>query len=148
MCNNRGLTVYLFFPACSLTIFKAACTNTSSTDTFATPTGELAESPLDAEIAQKTVAFDVPYFVSSQTKILACNVRQLEMTVVQRTYDLKVALKLGAVMLDQFRIKNEKEKVLNVINTPKYVDNDEFLFTVAYTNVRIIIILIFIMLFL
>jgi vacuolar protein sorting-associated protein 13A/C len=129
------LEVHFVLNACSLTIFKAVCTNTSSTDTFATPTGELAESPLDVEIAQKSVAFDVPDFVANQAKILSFHVRQLEMNVVQRTYDLKVALKLGAVMMDQFRIKNEREKTLNVINTPKYIDNDEFLFTVDYTNV-------------
>lgn len=114
-------------------------TGSSSSDVFATPTEEFSQSPVEQDYhPHKSVAFNVPYggsVGSNQRKIIAFKVKQLEMTMVQRTYDLKVALKLGAVTLDQFRWRNEQERVLNVIQTPKYDNNDDYLFTVNYSNV-------------
>lgn len=86
---------------------------------------------------RKSVTFNVPFTQVNSQKIVAFKVKQLEMNMVQRTYDLKVALKLGAVTLDQFRVRNEQENILNVIQTPKYEDNDDYLFTLNYTNVSI-----------
>uniref|UniRef100_A0A182T9X8 Uncharacterized protein n=1 Tax=Anopheles maculatus TaxID=74869 RepID=A0A182T9X8_9DIPT len=115
-------------------------TGSSSSDVFATPTEEFSQSPVvehDFQ-PQKSVAFSMPYSSvgSNQRKIIAFKVKHLEMTMVQRTYDLKVALKLGAVTLDQFRWRNEQERVLNVIQTPKYDNNDDYLFTVHYNNCK------------
>uniref|UniRef100_A0A182VBQ3 Vacuolar protein sorting-associated protein 13 n=1 Tax=Anopheles merus TaxID=30066 RepID=A0A182VBQ3_ANOME len=127
---------------CSLTIFKmnGGGTGSSSSDVFATPTEEFSQSPVEQDYhPHKSVAFNVPYggsVGSNQRKIIAFKVKQLEMTMVQRTYDLKVALKLGAVTLDQFRWRNEQERVLNVIQTPKYDNNDDYLFTVNYSNCK------------
>lgn len=90
---------------------------------------------------RKSVTFNVPFTQVNSQKIVAFKVKQLEMNMVQRTYDLKVALKLGAVTLDQFRVRNEQENILNVIQTPKYEDNDDYLFTLNYTNVSIILVL-------
>uniref|UniRef100_A0A182TV09 Vacuolar protein sorting-associated protein 13 n=1 Tax=Anopheles melas TaxID=34690 RepID=A0A182TV09_9DIPT len=127
---------------CSLTIFKmnGGGTGSSSSDVFATPSEEFSQSPVEQDYhPHKSVAFNVPYggsVGSNQRKIIAFKVKQLEMTMVQRTYDLKVALKLGAVTLDQFRWRNEQERVLNVIQTPKYDNNDDYLFTVNYSNCK------------
>ncbi|EAL40459.3 AGAP005082-PA [Anopheles gambiae str. PEST] len=127
---------------CSLTIFKmnGGGTGSSSSDVFATPTEEFSQSPVEQDYhPHKSVAFNVPYggsVGSNQRKIIAFKVKQLEMTMVQRTYDLKVALKLGAITLDQFRWRNEQERVLNVIQTPKYDNNDDYLFTVNYSNCK------------
>ncbi|XP_058466266.1 intermembrane lipid transfer protein Vps13 isoform X2 [Malaya genurostris] len=131
------LEVKFVLNECSLTIFKISGTGSSSSDVFATPTEEFSQSPLEHTLTQrKSVAFNVPFLNTNSRKIVAIKVKQLEMTMVQRTYDLKVALKLGAVTLDQFRIKNEQEKILNVIQTPKYDDNDDYLFTLSYTNCK------------
>lgn len=105
---------------------------------FTTPTEEFPQSPLEQSLLQrKSVTFNVPFEHANSRKIVAFKVKQLEMNMVQRTYDLKVDLKLGAVTLDQFRVRNEQEKVLNVIQTPKYEDDDDYLFTLNYTNVSI-----------
>ncbi|XP_053672745.1 intermembrane lipid transfer protein Vps13 [Anopheles nili] len=126
---------------CSLTICKmnGGGTGSSSSDVFATPTEEFSQSPVEQEFPpQKSVAFSMPYesVETNQRKIIAFKVKQLEMTMVQRTYDLKVALKLGAVTLDQFRWRNEQERILNVIQTPKYDNNDDYLFSVNYNNCK------------
>uniref|UniRef100_A0A182IQ42 Vacuolar protein sorting-associated protein 13 n=1 Tax=Anopheles atroparvus TaxID=41427 RepID=A0A182IQ42_ANOAO len=127
---------------CSITICKMSGggTGSSSSDVFATPTEEFSQSPVDQDFPQpKGVAFNLPCQGSggaNQRKIIACKVKHLEMTMVQRTYDLKVALKLGAVTLDQFRWRNEQERVLHVIQTPKYDNNDDYLFTVNYNNCK------------
>ncbi|XP_039442815.1 intermembrane lipid transfer protein Vps13 isoform X7 [Culex pipiens pallens] len=132
------LEVNFVLNACSLTIYKISGTGSSSSEAYATPTEEFPSSPLEQSLAQprKSVAFSMPFHSSDSRKIMAFQVRQLELTMVQRTYDLKVALKLGAVTLDQFRVRNEQENILNVIQTPKYEDNDDYLFTLNYTNCK------------
>ncbi|XP_029725509.1 intermembrane lipid transfer protein Vps13 isoform X2 [Aedes albopictus] len=131
------LEVRFVLNECSLTIFKISGTGTSSSEVFTTPTEEFPQSPLDQTLMQrKSVTFNVPFTHVNSQKIVAFKVKQLEMNMVQRTYDLKVALKLGAVTLDQFRVRNEQENVLNVIQTPKYEDNDDYLFTLNYTNCK------------
>lgn len=135
-----SFTISLSPTECSLTIFKISGTGTSSSEVFTTPTEEFPQSPLDQTLMQrKSVTFNVPFTHVNSQKIVAFKVKQLEMNMVQRTYDLKVALKLGAVTLDQFRVRNEQENVLNVIQTPKYEDNDDYLFTLNYTNVSIVL---------
>uniref|UniRef100_A0A182NLZ6 Vacuolar protein sorting-associated protein 13 n=1 Tax=Anopheles dirus TaxID=7168 RepID=A0A182NLZ6_9DIPT len=126
---------------CSLTIFKmtGGGTGSSSSDVFATPTEEFSQSPVEQDYPErKSVAFNMPYtsVSTNQRKIIAFKAKHLEMTMVQRTYDLKVALKLGAITLDQFRWRNEQERMLNVIQTPKYDNNDDYLFTVNYSNCK------------
>ena len=69
--------------------------------------------------------------------MLCMKVQKLELTAAQRTYELNVDLKLGAVSFDQYRMKNEKEQMLQVINTPRYHSGEDYLFTLSYTNVRI-----------
>ncbi|EAT37516.1 AAEL010508-PA [Aedes aegypti] len=131
------LEVRFVLNECSLTIFKISGTGSSSSEVFTTPTEEFPQSPLEQALMQrKSVTFNVPFTQVNSQKIVAFKVKQLEMNMVQRTYDLKVALKLGAVTLDQFRVRNEQENILNVIQTPKYEDNDDYLFTLNYTNCK------------
>ncbi|XP_055538544.1 intermembrane lipid transfer protein Vps13 isoform X2 [Wyeomyia smithii] len=131
------LEVRFVLSECSIIIFRTSGTGSSSSDVFATPTEEFSQSPLEQNLMQrKSVVFNVPYSNTNSQKIMAFKVKQLEMNMVQRTYDLKVDLKLGAVTLDQFRTRNEQERVLNVIQTPKYDDNDDYLFTLNYTNCK------------
>uniref|UniRef100_A0A2M4CVW7 Putative vacuolar protein n=1 Tax=Anopheles darlingi TaxID=43151 RepID=A0A2M4CVW7_ANODA len=124
----------------SLTICKSGGggTGTSSSDVFATPTEEFSQSPIEHQ-EPKPVALNLQYVGSTRSnpqKIMAFKVRHLEMVMVQRTYDLKVNVKLGAISLDQFRSNNGPEVILNVIQTPTYDSCDDYLFTVNYTNCK------------
>lgn len=112
-------------------------TGTSSSDVFATPNEEFSQSPTEHQ-EPKTVALILPYAGSTRTmpqKIVAFKVRHLEMVMLQRTYDLKIDVKLGAITLDQFRPSDGPEVILNVIQTPTYDSYADYLFTVNYTNV-------------
>lgn len=113
----------------------------SSSDEFGTPSEEF----VDAESKQlnfvspsfKSVTFDTPQVCTqSREKMLCVKVKKLELTAAQRTYELKVGLKLGAVSFDQFRMRNEKENMLQVINTPRYDSGNEYLFILNYTNCK------------
>lgn len=64
---------------------------------------------------------------------LSMRVRQLEFSMVQRTYDLKVALKLGAIGLNQIRPDDLVLSDLAIIETPTYADCTGYLFTCQYT---------------
>ncbi|XP_050092629.1 intermembrane lipid transfer protein Vps13 isoform X2 [Anopheles aquasalis] len=124
----------------SLTICKSTGggTGTSSSDVFATPTEEFSQSPLEHQ-EPKTVSLNLQYAGSTRTnaqKIMAFKVRYLEMVLVQRTYDLKVDVKLGAITLDQFRASDGPDVILNVIQTPTYDSDADYLFTVKYTNCK------------
>lgn len=43
--------------------------------------------------------------------------------------------RLGAIAVDQYRKHNNEEEVLNIINTPKYDKNSDYLFVLKYLNV-------------
>lgn len=111
----------------------------SSSDEFGTPTSEEfvdAESKLTfVSPSFKSVTFDMPSELRDREKMLSIKIKKLELTAAQRTYEMKVDLKLGAVSLDHFRMKNEKEMMLQVINTPRYDSGFEYLFQLTYTNV-------------
>lgn len=66
---------------------------------------------------------------------LSMRVRQLELSMVQRTYDLKVALKLGAIGLNQIRPDDIMLSDLAIIETPTYADCTGYLFTCNYMAV-------------
>uniref|UniRef100_A0A182FL84 Vacuolar protein sorting-associated protein 13 n=1 Tax=Anopheles albimanus TaxID=7167 RepID=A0A182FL84_ANOAL len=124
----------------SLTMYKSGGggTGTSSSDVFATPNEEFSQSPTEHQ-EPKTVALILPYAGSTRTmpqKIVAFKVRHLEMVMLQRTYDLKIDVKLGAITLDQFRPSDGPEVILNVIQTPTYDSYADYLFTVNYTNCK------------
>lgn len=117
----------------SITILKSASTGTSSTEEYATPTEDFSTNILTPSF--KSVAFDVPS-TYNRKKMLTIKAKQLEMNMTQRTYDLKVDLKLGAVSFDHYRWQKEKENVVNVINTPTYDKNFDYLFTLNYTSCK------------
>lgn len=124
----------------SITICKPSKSGASSSDEYATPTNEFSPTERSSVInlptpSFKSVAFEMPSAEVHQ-KMLSIKIKKLEMNMAQKTYELNVALKLGAIAFDQYRWRNEKEKVLNVINTPAY-DNNTDLFTLDYTNVSI-----------
>lgn len=110
-----------------------------SSDEFGTPSEDFVDAESKTTFmspSYKSVTFDMPAASSAdREKMLCVKVKKLEMTAAQRTYELKVDLKLGAVSFDQFRIKNEKEQMLQVIHTPRYDSGNEYLFLLSYTNV-------------
>lgn len=116
----------------------------SSSDEFGTPSEEFvdAESKLTfVSPSFKSVTFDMPTVLQDSEKMLCVKIKKLELTAAQRTYEMKIDVKLGAVSFDQFRIKNEKEMMLQVINTPRYESGFEYLFELNYTNVSFFIFL-------
>lgn len=135
------LEAFFILHEISITICKPSKSGTSSSDEFATPIEEF--SPVGEKLMNlptpsfKSVGFDIPS-TPEQKKMLSIKVKQLEMNMAQMTYELKLALKLGAISFDQHRWRNESEKILNVINTPRYDSNFDYLFTLDYTNVKII----------
>lgn len=129
---------YFVLEEIAITICKSrAISKDSSSDEFGTPSEEFADASCKMAFVSpsfKSVTFDMPP-ASDREKMLCIKVKKLELTAVQRTYEIKVDLKLGAVSFDQFRRKNEKEMMLQVINTPRYESGNEYLFTASYTNV-------------
>lgn len=143
------LEAYFLLNEISITICKSdfsssSSTSNSSEDEFETPTEDFpSESSKTLGIVSpsfKSVAFETPASPPAsatqvEEKMLCVKVKRLEMKMTQQTYELKVDLKLGAVSFDQYRLKNNVESVLNVINTPRYDSNFDDLFTLNYTNV-------------
>lgn len=137
------LEAYFILEEIAITICKSKSkSNTdtdSSSDEFETPTEEFADNEKQLDITSpsfKSVTFDVPSStLANRQKMMCMKIKKLEMTAAQRTYELKVDLKLGAVSFDHYRVRNEKEMMLQVINTPNYDKLFEYLFTLSYTNV-------------
>lgn len=111
----------------------------SSSDEFGTPNEEFVDASNKLAFVSpsyKSVTSEMPLAeIQDREKMLCVKIKKLEMTAAQRTYELKVDLKLGAVSFDQFRMKNDQETMLQVINTPRYDSGFEYLFTLSYTNV-------------
>ncbi|XP_070507341.1 intermembrane lipid transfer protein Vps13 isoform X3 [Chironomus tepperi] len=114
----------------------------SSSDEFETPSEEFVDA-VDKQLNvvspsfKSIVNFDTPYStIANREKMMCIKVKKLEMNAAQRTYELKVDLKLGAVSFDQYRLKNEKEIMLQVINTPRYDSSFEYLFALSYINCK------------
>lgn len=137
------LEAYFVLKEISITICKSntsVTSNSSSSDEFETPSEEFTSDNDNKELnavssTAKSVQFDVPTGkIGDREKMLCVKVKKLEMTAAQRTYELKVDLKLGAVSFDHYR--QETNKALQVINTPRYDSNFDYLFTLSYINVR------------
>lgn len=131
---------YFVLQEIAITICKSKVVREEeSSDEFTTPSEEFVDAESRMNVVSpsfKSVTFDMPAgSISDREKMLCVKIKKLEMTAAQRTYELKIDLKLGAVSFDQFRMKNEKETRVPVINTPRYETGFEYLFTLSYTNV-------------
>jgi vacuolar protein sorting-associated protein 13A/C len=116
----------------------------SSSDEFGTPQEEFATDERQViSPSFKSVNFEVPSAASSgnHQKMMCMKVKKFELTAAQKTYELNVDLKLGAISFDHFRVRNEKETRLQVIDTPRYDNDFEYLFTLSYINVSFILFL-------
>lgn len=139
------LEAYFVLQEIAITICKSSKIQRedSSSDEFGTPSEEFVDCDTGkmnfVSPSFKSVQFDVPPAPINGQKMLCVKIKKLEMMAAQRTYELVVDLKLGAVSFDQFRLKNEKEMMLQVVNTPRYDTGNECLFTLNYTNVSFII---------
>lgn len=130
------LEAYFVLNEVVITICKSSVE--SSSDEFETPSEEFAVSDDRQNVISPSfksiVNFDTPS-IADREKMMCIKVKKFEMIAVQRTYELKVDLKLGAVSFDQYRMKNEREDMLQVINTPRYDTSFEYLFALSYVNV-------------
>lgn len=112
----------------------------NSSEEFGTPSEEFCDAQDKMTFISpsfKSVTFDLPTLDQDREKMLCMKIKKLELTAAQKTYELNVDLKLGAVSFDQFRVKNEKEMMLQVINTPRYDSGNQYLFTLSYVNVSL-----------
>jgi vacuolar protein sorting-associated protein 13A/C len=134
------LEAYFILNEISITICKPSKSGASSSEEFATPIEDfspVAETSVNLPTPSfKSVGFDIPSSSPVHAKMLSIKIKQLEMKMAQKTYELNVTLKLGAISFDQYRWRNEKEKLLNVINTPRYDKHLDYLFTLEYTNCK------------
>lgn len=129
---------YFVLKEIAITICKSKDTQSdeSSSDEFGTPAEEFCDDRQVISPSFKSVNFEVPSsIIGNRQKMMCVKVKKLEMTAAQKTYELNVDLKLGAISFDHYRVKNEKETKLQVIDTPRYDNNFEYLFTLSYTNV-------------
>lgn len=134
------IEAYFVLKEIAITICKstvAPLSDESSSDEFGTPSEEFVDERQIVSPSFKSVTFEeIPSSVNgNRQKMMCMKVKKFEMTAAQRTYELRVDLKLGAISFDHYRVKNEKEMMLQVINTPSYDSDFEYLFKLAYTNV-------------
>ncbi|EDW71988.1 uncharacterized protein Dwil_GK10679 [Drosophila willistoni] len=66
-------------------------------------------------------------------EILSLQVLQVEAYLAQRTYETVATLKVGGLNIKQFDCVGNNEKVLDIIDTPGYAKDQNYLFTVSYT---------------
>lgn len=134
------IEAYFVLKEIAITICKSTVpplSDESSSDEFGTPSEEFVDERQIVSPSFKSVTFEeIPSSVNgNRQKMMCMKVKKFEMTAAQRTYELRVDLKLGAISFDHYRVKNEKEMMLQVINTPSYDSDFEYLFKLAYTNV-------------
>lgn len=98
----------------------------STTEEFASATGTISTQGSVSELE-----------TCGMPKQLSFTVKQLEMAVTQRTYDLKVSMKLGAISMAQYHhpidTPNEQKKI-TMIETPRYAETNDYLLSLFYTN--------------
>lgn len=99
---------------------------TSTTEEFASATGTISTQGSVSELE-----------ICGMPKQISFSVKQLEMAVTQRTYDLKVSMKLGAISMAQYHqpidTPNEQKKI-TMIETPRYAETNDYLLSLFYTN--------------
>lgn len=122
----------------SIVVWKSKINHESSSDEFGTPSEEFSDdSNTFVSPSRKSITFETPSsMLPNQEKILSIRIKKLEISCTQRTFDLKVDLKLGAVSFDHYRVKNEQKLILKVINTPGFESDLEYLLTLSYLNCK------------
>lgn len=109
----------------------------SSSDEFGTPDEHFVNPESFVSPSFKSVQFDVLERKHRNFERMICmKVKKLEMKVSQMTYELNLSLRLGAVALDHFRVLNEQEQMIEVINTPRDESSFEYLFSLNYINCK------------
>lgn len=118
----------------SILLYTPKLTDLSPSDEFVTPTEEFNVETLSiSTVKQQTFSDSIDGF--EKEKLISFSVLQFEMSVEQRTYDMKVELKLGAIQLDQHRSQYGKDENICVINTPRFGDT-QYLFVLKYLNAK------------
>lgn len=128
----------IFFALNELSITFDRDTQDGSCETFATPQGEYSSDRESIPTVALCEADDNLNTATDATnsRTLSCKVKQVELNLVQKTYEMKVDIRLGAVSVNQYRKENDEEKVLDVISTPKYDSSSDYLFMLNYLSVR------------
>ncbi|GAB0096265.1 Vacuolar protein sorting-associated protein 13 [Sergentomyia squamirostris] len=128
-----NLTLNFIINEISIVLFENTKPGDSSLSTPST-----YESPVEEfhSVLSATPSDTKEYISSGKRKLITFKVMHIGASLVQRTYDLKVNLRLGGVSLVDYLYKNNVEKAINVISTPTYVNSSEYLLTIDYLNVN------------
>ncbi|XP_037042887.1 vacuolar protein sorting-associated protein 13-like, partial [Bradysia coprophila] len=120
----------------SVNIYKSNKRDLDSTPTsqYRTPTEEFQDDQSMSVASHRCSVMESVLNESNQELKLSFQIKQLEMGLVQRTYDMKVSLKLGAIVMDEYQHVAGVEKTIRMIETPCYDDLSGYLFSLQYTN--------------
>ncbi|XP_059615380.1 intermembrane lipid transfer protein Vps13 isoform X2 [Phlebotomus argentipes] len=69
-------------------------------------------------------------------KIISFKVMHIGASLLQRTYDMKVNLRLGGIALVHYMYSSNVEREIDVISTPGFINGSEYLLTIDYLNVN------------
>lgn len=140
--NLNAFAIFFRFAEVSIKIFKD-CEQLLSPKSAGVPSpSSVDEASTTEEFASATGTISTQGSVSEletigMPKQLSFTVKQLEMAVTQRTYDLKVSMKLGAISMAQYHhpidTPNEQKKI-TMIETPRYAETNDYLLSLFYTN--------------
>uniref|UniRef100_A0A6B2EM79 Putative vacuolar protein n=1 Tax=Phlebotomus kandelakii TaxID=1109342 RepID=A0A6B2EM79_9DIPT len=122
-----NLTVNFIINEISIVLFENHRDSSESTpSTYETP----------AEEFTSVVSTPSDRAAGGKRKIITFKVMHIGASLVQRTYDLKVNLRLGGVALVHYMYRNNVEREIDVISTPGFINSSEYLLTIDYLNVN------------
>uniref|UniRef100_A0A1L8DVL7 Putative vacuolar protein n=1 Tax=Nyssomyia neivai TaxID=330878 RepID=A0A1L8DVL7_9DIPT len=121
-----NLIVNFIINEISIVLFENHTDSTQSTpSTYETPAEEFVTVMTTPTVDHRA---------GRKRKIVSFKVMHIGASLVQRTYDMKVNLRLGGIALVQFMYKNSVERAIDVVSTPGFIDGSEYLLAIDYLN--------------
>ncbi|XP_030388188.1 vacuolar protein sorting-associated protein 13 [Scaptodrosophila lebanonensis] len=114
----------------SVALFQSAklCENNSGTSTtYTTPVMDFVQ------LSAITVKSGTSNSLDNRQQILSMQILKLEAFLAQRSFETVASLKLGGMNIKQFDCLDDKEEVLDIIDTPSYTKDMKYLLTISYT---------------
>ncbi|XP_017837309.1 vacuolar protein sorting-associated protein 13 isoform X2 [Drosophila busckii] len=124
-----------------LTLYQSnkLCEVSSSSEStaFNTPEQEMADQSALIEPEQQQSSSNSNSQLWGSTlgsqRILSVQVLALEAHLAQRTYETVASVRLGGINVKQYDCKAYAEQVLDIIDTPGYTQDLQYLLTISYT---------------
>ncbi|XP_055701182.1 intermembrane lipid transfer protein Vps13 isoform X2 [Phlebotomus papatasi] len=125
-----NLTVNFIINEISVVLFE----NNKSESELSTPSNY--ETPAEEFTSAISTPSDKGTGNAGKRKIISFKVMHIGASLLQRTYDLKVNLRLGGIALVQYMYRNNAEREIDVISTPGFINGSDYLLTIDYLNVN------------